>query len=112
KQTSSNLGGMAPESNLFRPVSRVPLSLLVARQLREAIVSGELAMGSQLPTEQELTERFGVSRSTVREALRVLQAQGLLSGGGTARLHRRLPGRRPPGHEPTKGHARPAGRRA
>ncbi len=68
---------------LFRPVARTPLSLLVSRQLREAIISGELSDGAQLPTEQELTEHFRVSRSTVREAVRVLQAQGLLSGGDT-----------------------------
>lgn len=54
---------------LFRPVARTPLSLLVSRQLREAIISGELSDGAQLPTEQELTEHFRVSRSTVREAV-------------------------------------------
>lgn len=67
----------------YRPVSRAPLSLLVSRQLREAIVTGELGAGTELPSEKVLTERFGVSRSTVREALRILQAQGLLSGGDT-----------------------------
>jgi GntR family transcriptional repressor for pyruvate dehydrogenase complex len=65
----------------FRPVARAPLSLLVYDQLREAIVSGELVEGTELPSEKELSERFSVSRSTVREALRVLQAQGMLTGG-------------------------------
>ncbi len=74
---------MNPNTDRFGTVSRTPLSLLVSRRIRDAIVSGELSVGSQLPTEQELTEHFGVSRSTVREALRVLQAQGLLSGGDT-----------------------------
>lgn len=75
---------MVPHThNPFRPVSRAPLSLQVSRQLREAIITGELSEGSQLPTEQDLTERFGVSRSTIREALRILQSQGLLSGGDT-----------------------------
>jgi DNA-binding FadR family transcriptional regulator len=55
----------------------------VSRQLRAAIVSGELPIGEELPTEKALTEQFGVSRSTIREALRVLQSQGLLSGGDT-----------------------------
>jgi len=55
----------------------------VARQLREAIVSGRLAVGTELPSEKDLGAQLGVSRSTVREALRVLQAQGLLSGGDT-----------------------------
>jgi GntR family transcriptional regulator, transcriptional repressor for pyruvate dehydrogenase complex len=72
----------------FGPLERTPLSLQVSRRLREAIVSGRLAEGSQLPTEQQLTARFGVSRSTVREALRVLQAQGLLSGGDTVSTSR------------------------
>lgn len=67
----------------FRPVSRAPLSVLVSRQLRDAIVSGSLLVGTELPSEKVLTERFGVSRSTIREALRILQAQGLLSGGDT-----------------------------
>jgi GntR family transcriptional repressor for pyruvate dehydrogenase complex len=67
----------------FRPVSRAPLSVLVSRQLREAIVAGDLGAGTELPSEKVLTERFGVSRSTIREALRILQAQGLLSGGDT-----------------------------
>jgi GntR family transcriptional regulator, transcriptional repressor for pyruvate dehydrogenase complex len=72
---------MEPEPGMFKPVTRSPLSLLVARQLREAIVSGRMSVGTYMPTEKELTEQFGVSRSTVREAIRVLQAQGLLSGG-------------------------------
>lgn len=72
----------------FRPVTRTPLSVLVSRQLREAIVSGELELGTELPSEKELTERFQVSRSTVREALRILGAQGLLSGGDTVSTNR------------------------
>jgi GntR family transcriptional repressor for pyruvate dehydrogenase complex len=72
---------MEPEARMFKPVTRSPLSLLVARQLREAIVSGQMSVGTFMPTEKELTEQFAVSRSTVREAIRILQAQGLLSGG-------------------------------
>ncbi|MGB8649682.1 MAG: GntR family transcriptional regulator [Mycobacteriales bacterium] len=70
-------------SDAFSPVSRTPLSLLVSRQLRDAIVSGELSVGTLLPSEKELADRFGVSRSTIREALRILQALGLLTGGDT-----------------------------
>jgi DNA-binding FadR family transcriptional regulator len=50
------------------------------------IVSGELAPGSLLPTEPEMSARFGVSRSVVREALRLLGAKGLIEvrhGSGT-----------------------------
>jgi DNA-binding FadR family transcriptional regulator len=67
----------------FQPVARTPLSLLISRQLRAAILSGDLSIGTELPTERELTEQFRVSRSTIREALRILQSQGLLSGGDT-----------------------------
>lgn len=46
--------------------------------LTEAIRSGRLAAGAQLPTESALTERFGVSRTVVREAISKLQAAGLV----------------------------------
>ena len=50
------------------------------------IVRGELASGSLLPAEPEMSARFGVSRSVVREALRVLGEKGLVEvrhGSGT-----------------------------
>ncbi len=50
----------------------------VADQLRELIVTGELPQGRRLPTETELARELGVSRATVREALRLLTAQGLV----------------------------------
>src|SRR5689334_9698910 len=49
----------------------------VAAQLRAQIVAGSLSPGSRLPAEGELASMFGVSRSTVREALRLLTSQGL-----------------------------------
>jgi GntR family transcriptional regulator, transcriptional repressor for pyruvate dehydrogenase complex len=67
---------------VFNEVTRSPVYLQVAEQLREAILSGELAPGDALPTERILSEAFGASRASVREALRVLQAQGLIAGGG------------------------------
>jgi GntR family transcriptional regulator len=51
----------------------------VARALVEAIAEGRHPVGSVLPTEFELAEQFDVSRSTVREAMRELQASGLVS---------------------------------
>ncbi|WNG90664.1 GntR family transcriptional regulator [Mycobacterium sp. ITM-2016-00318] len=51
----------------------------VARALRKDIVDGVYPVGSQLPTEYELSERFSVSRYTVREALRRLREDNLVS---------------------------------
>lgn len=51
----------------------------VARQLAEAIASGRYPVGSLLPPEVALAEQLGVSRSTVRAAMRELQATGLIS---------------------------------
>jgi GntR family transcriptional regulator len=51
----------------------------VARTLRKEIVDGVFPVGSQLPTEHELCERFSVSRYTVREALRRLREDNLVS---------------------------------
>ncbi|MCG5431099.1 GntR family transcriptional regulator [Mycobacterium sp. MYCO198283] len=53
--------------------------LQVARELRKDIVDGVYPVGSQLPTEHELCERFTVSRYTVREALRRLRDDGLVT---------------------------------
>lgn len=53
--------------------------LQVARTLRKEIVEGVYPVGSQLPTEHELCDRFSVSRYTVREALRRLRDDNLVS---------------------------------
>lgn len=58
----------------------------VADVLIDQIADGEFSVGSMLPTELELCERFGVSRYTVREALRRLEEMGLVArrqGSGT-----------------------------
>lgn len=54
------------------------LSLRIASALRDAIVEGRLIVDQRLPSEQELAEQFGVSRPTVREALKRLAAQNLI----------------------------------
>jgi len=61
---------------------------VVAGRLREQILDGELPQGTRLPNETVLAAEFGVSRATVREALRLLAAQNLIrtakgAGGGS-----------------------------
>lgn len=64
----------------------------VAALIRRRIVRGELPVGTKLPTEEELTEQFGIARTTLREALRILESQGLIhikrgrGGGGTVTM--------------------------
>ncbi len=61
------------------PAGADPRYLQVARALRQEIVDGVYPVGSQLPTEHELCERFSVSRYTVREALRRLREDNLIA---------------------------------
>jgi DNA-binding FadR family transcriptional regulator len=63
---------------MFAPVAVARASSSIADQIRQAIVTGKLTQGSRLPPERELAEQFGVSRVTVRDALRALEAMGLL----------------------------------
>lgn len=57
-------------------IARVPRSQLVRDQLRKAIDGGDFAPGEALPSERELVETFQVSRVSVREAIRSLEAIG------------------------------------
>lgn len=54
------------------------LSLQAAQQLRELIQSGELRAGDRLPSERVLSERLGVSRTVVREAIKLVRAEGIV----------------------------------
>ena len=61
--------------NAKRPTS---LSAQIADAIRNAIVDGRMLVGDRLPSESELAEQHGVSRATVREALKRLAAQSLI----------------------------------
>jgi GntR family transcriptional repressor for pyruvate dehydrogenase complex len=67
-----------PDNQLFSPVEdrRVFKEILV--QLDQAIVDGRIGAGDRLPSERELAQQFGVARTSVREALRVLEALGVV----------------------------------
>jgi GntR family transcriptional regulator, transcriptional repressor for pyruvate dehydrogenase complex len=71
---------------LFAQISREPrLSDKVADMMLETILSKRLRVGDRLPSERELGEQFGVSRTVVREAVRALVAKGIIevrSGSG------------------------------
>ncbi len=62
----------------FTAVDRPKLYMGIVSQIVEGIRSGAFAPGGSLPTERVLAERFGVSRTSVREALRVLEHAGIV----------------------------------
>lgn len=79
------MGERSTSSDEFRRVELASARLsapkvgdLLAAGLRRQIVTGELAEGAMLPPESELIRIYAVSRATLREALRVLEAEGLI----------------------------------
>src|ERR1700742_5047888 len=68
----------ARSSVLLKPVDVPKASDVLARELRERILSGELIEGTALPAERELVKQTQMSRATVREALRILEVQNLV----------------------------------
>jgi GntR family transcriptional repressor for pyruvate dehydrogenase complex len=63
---------------MFSPINVGRISGVIIDQIRQLIHGGQLATGARLPSERDLCVQFGVSRVTVREALRVLEANGLV----------------------------------
>jgi len=64
----------------MRPVHRNSLSDEIVEQLMDLIARGVLKPGQRLPSEKELCLRFGVGRTTIREALRSMAVMGILDG--------------------------------
>ena len=69
---------MAVPAPTFEPIRPMRASSDVIAQIRRAILSGQYRPGDRLPTEREMAQQFGVSRVTVRDALRALEANGLV----------------------------------
>lgn len=63
---------------MFTPVSTGRISGEIVGQIKTAIREGRLVPGDQLPAERDLTRQLGVSRVSVRDALRTLEAHGLI----------------------------------
>jgi GntR family transcriptional regulator, transcriptional repressor for pyruvate dehydrogenase complex len=74
-------------SDLFEPLDDHPAYRQIANVIEQRIVERSLRTGDPLPSEADLARQFGVNRSTVREAIRELETQGLLGRGrGEKRL--------------------------
>ena len=63
---------------IFSPIASSRLSDIAVRQIKGLIEKGVLQPGDRLPSERELREQFSVSRTSIREALRILEALGFI----------------------------------
>src|SRR5215471_4926128 len=83
--TSETIDHLRPKLN-YRAVKTSRLYEQIVQQIEESIVKGDLKPGDQLPAERDLAQRFGVSRTAVREAVKALREKGLVeayTGRGT-----------------------------
>ncbi len=98
---SEEMTGSTQEiKNSWKPeIATAPLYMQVAHHLDARITNGDFAVGSLLPTENELAEALGVSRQTVRQAIGLLRNKGRLSA-------RKGVGTRVEATEPTSGSTR------
>lgn len=89
--------------DLFVPLNDYPAYRQIANLIEQRIVARSLKTGDALPSESDLARQFGVNRSTVREAIRELEIQGLL---GRERGAKRLRVTRPEHHHVSGGVSR------
>lgn len=69
---------MSTVIDLLKPAARAPLAAQAAASIRRAVVEGHLPIGARLPSEPQFAADLGISRATLREALRTLVSDGLL----------------------------------
>jgi GntR family transcriptional regulator, transcriptional repressor for pyruvate dehydrogenase complex len=93
RETQAEAG--APTSDWIRPIKTPPRTFEeILDQLEQALLSGRLQAGGRLPPEREFAAALGVSRTSVREAIRVMEALGLvdINRGPTGAVLRPEPG--------------------
>jgi GntR family transcriptional repressor for pyruvate dehydrogenase complex len=77
--TERNVGStVVGAETLFRPVNTGRISEEIVEQIKLAIRAGHVQLGDRLPSERDFAEQFGVSRVSVRDALRILETSGLI----------------------------------
>lgn len=64
------------QTKTMKQIIRVPVTQQVVESIKESILNGQFPVGNRLPAEAKLCDMLHVSRSSVREAMRVLQAEG------------------------------------
>ena len=79
---------MSPATTLSKSDVKLSRPVQVAEEIKIWVVEQGLQAGDRLPAEGNLIERFGMSKGTIREAMRILEAQGLIRtrtgpGGGS-----------------------------
>lgn len=77
-ENEAQSGRAAVPQELFKAVSSSRVSQVIVEQIRQLLKEERLQPGDRLPSERELCVQFGVSRVTIREALRILESNGLV----------------------------------
>jgi len=81
-----------PLAGAFLPLRHATAYKSVFQRIEQRILSGELPQGHALPTEQVLAQQFEVNRSTVREAIRLLEQEGMVERRAGRRMFASAPG--------------------
>src|ERR1700723_2057102 len=83
---SNDAAGPLAAKPVYRAIKTSRLYEQIVQQVEDSILKGQLKPGDQLPAERDLAQRFGVSRTAVREAVKTLREKGLVEaypGRGT-----------------------------